>query len=203
MMDGEVERYAQAAEESARLLGLTQSQVETIGYYQRGNHQATDEEFKTLMRNAGTHKLSIHNNHTKELPMRHITAVLGILFTLLTAPLAWADPAQLTTPCTINHDNWPPFSATQWEYRACSVAIPSLAPYSAVEVTFAPITQIAPVGHPGWSAECRYATPTWINAPEGTAVTTTTDGTVVRVMAINLRQANSAAGTLTVGISCQ
>lgn len=135
--------------------------------------------------------------------MRHVTAALGILVTLLTAPLAWADPAQITTPCTINHDNWPPFSASQWEYRACSAALPSLAPYGVVEVVFAPITQVAPVSHADWVAGCRYVTPTWINAPAGMAVTVTTDGTMVRATVINLRDAVSQVGNLTVGIHCQ
>lgn len=134
--------------------------------------------------------------------MKHVIATLGILATLAIASAAGANQ-EIVTPCEINHDNWPPFSVTQWEHRSCAVSLPSLAPYSVAEVVISPITQVAPIGHPGWAAGCRYATPTWVNAPAGLAVTTTTNGTTIRAMVINLREVGSDAGLVTVGVHCQ
>lgn len=134
--------------------------------------------------------------------MKHVIATLSILAMLVIASVAGANQ-EIVAPCEINHDNWPPFSATQWEHRSCAVSLPSLAPYSVAEVVIAPITQVAPIGHPGWVAGCRYATPTWVNAPAGLAVTTSTDGTTVSAMVINLRETVSVAGSVTIGVHCE
>lgn len=134
--------------------------------------------------------------------MKYFIAVCGILATLAIAAGAGANQ-EIIAPCTINHDNWGPFSVTQWEHRSCPVSLPTLAPYSVIEVTIAPIIQIAPIGHPEWQAGCLYATPTWVNAPAGLAVTTTTNGVTIRAMVINLRDTGSEAGTVTIGVRCQ
>lgn len=53
------EVWAQQLERSASLLGFPPAVVETIGYYQRGNHQATPEEFERMMRAAGEQRLQL------------------------------------------------------------------------------------------------------------------------------------------------
>ena len=132
--------------------------------------------------------------------MRHLVRTLGVLTIIALASPVWAE--SVTVPCTINHDGHALFSDS-WDWRACRTDLPSLDPYAVLEVTFDPITSIAP--SVGWSQTCHHGTPQRITLPAGLAATVATneEGTLMTAMVINLRPTVSEAGTLTVGIVCR
>lgn len=132
--------------------------------------------------------------------MNTIVRMCGSLFLALGvfASSAWANPATIAVSCDIDHEQWPAFSRSQWQARSCRATLPPLSPYGTVEVVIAPITQSS---H-GVTWACEYATPRWVNAPQGFVVSPSTDGTTIRAVAVSLRDADSSAEELTIGVQC-
>ena len=67
--DGIIELYAQMAEDGARAIGLSPNIVDTIGYYQRANRQATMLEFQQLMDGVGRQKLQLAEGSNGPFPI--------------------------------------------------------------------------------------------------------------------------------------
>ena len=130
--------------------------------------------------------------------MKMLAVALGVSL-LVGASGAGAGPIPLATSCEIDHTQWGPFSREQWRYRSCAVELPSLQPYGSAEVTISPITQRASDGEV-WA--CEYATPRWVNAERGIVTSVTTDGSVIRVLAVNLRDGVTPPLVVTVGVQC-